>query len=461
MRTSLYFAWLYALLLACGKKEAPPLPPDPVPPVVDNTPVQYGVPYAAVPDPVDAVIYQVNLRAFSATGNFMGVKDRLDSIRALGVNVIYLMPVYPIGVDRSVNSPYCVKDFTGVNAEFGTLDDLRALVAAAHEKQMAVLFDWVANHSSWDNGWMSDKSWYTQDASGHVISPLNTGWNDVADLNYNNMAMRQAMIKAMKYWVYAANIDGYRCDAADFVPADFWKQAIDSLRNISSHKLLMLAEGTRVYHFAAGFQLKYAMGFYYQLSDNIYGHHGSVQSIDSVNAAEYVGANAAAQVVRYTSNHDINNSAGTPLDLLGGMKGSMAAFVVAAYMKGIPMIYDGQEVGCPVKLNFFNNSTKIDWSINPGFKAEYKRVIHLRNSSAVIRTGALQSYSNADVCAFTKTLNDEEMLVIVNLRNSTVLFHPEVDWVARAWKDAYEGTNTTLDANLSLQPYQYLVLQKP
>ncbi|MBS1563463.1 MAG: alpha-amylase, partial [Bacteroidetes bacterium] len=212
-------------------------------------------------------MYQVNIRAFSSSGDFKGVQQRLDSIGALGVNTLYLLPVYPVGQVKTVNSPYCVKDYLSVNSEFGSLDDLRTLVAEAHKRHMAVLFDWVANHTSWDNAWIANKSWYQQDAGGNIISPLNTGWNDVAALNYNNQDMRKAMIKAMKYWVFTANIDGFRCDAADFVPADFWKQALDSLKAISSHKLLLYAEGTAKQEFTAGFQLQYGMGFYYTLKD--------------------------------------------------------------------------------------------------------------------------------------------------------------------------------------------------
>ena len=186
---------------------------------------------AGVPNRQDATIYQVNIRAFSQAGNFAGVTARLDSIKALGVNVIYLMPVYPVGTVKSVNSPYCVKDYKAVNSEFGTLADLRTLVDGAHSRNMSVMLDWVANHTSWDNYWITaHKSWYAQDANGNIISPPNTGFTDVAQLNFNNDTMRLAMIADMKYWVYAANIDGFRCDYADNPPVTFWQQAIDTLK---------------------------------------------------------------------------------------------------------------------------------------------------------------------------------------------------------------------------------------
>jgi glycosidase len=385
--------------------------------VANQDPVQYGVPYSEMPDRRDVTIYQVNIRAFSKEGNLKGVQVRLDSIKALGVNVIYLMPIYPVGVVKSVNSPYCVKDHTAVNTEFGTLNDLRNLVDAAHSRKMAVILDWVPNHTSFDHLWTSNKSWYLQDGQGNILSPPGMGWNDVAQLNFNNREMRLAMIRAMKYWVYTANVDGFRCDYADGPPVDFWKQAIDSLRGISTHKLLLLAEGKRSAHYSAGFDYNFGFEFFEKLK-SIYGKNQSAQQmIDQQNETDYVGATDGQQIIRYITNHDVNSSDGTPLSLFGGKDGSTAAFVVAAYMKSVPMIYNGQEVGTPYKLAFPFTSTRIDWSLNPDMVAEYKKVLAFRNGSEPIRRGTLTSYSNADVCAFTKESGLEKVFVLCNLRN--------------------------------------------
>jgi glycosidase len=463
MKAKLLTFLIFLMQLGCTKHGSPAAPPvNPIPPVTPPATEQYGAPYAAVPGAQDAVVYQVNIRAFSSDHNFNGVKNRLDSIRALGVNVVYLLPIYPVGTLRSVNSPYCVKDYKSVNTEFGTLSDLRALVTAAHDKGMAVILDWVANHTSWDNPWIANKSWYAQDASGNIISPPNTGWNDVAQLNYQQADMRKEMIADMKYWVYMANIDGYRCDAADFVPADFWKQAIDTLRSITTHKLLLLAEGTRSDHFAAGFDLAYGMAFYSNLATNIYAHNGSAQTIDNINTTEYSSSLGRGQVLRYTSNHDVDNSDGTPLELLGGKPGSVAAFIVAAYMKGTPMIYNGQEVGCPVRLTYFNNSTSIDWTLNPDLLSTYKKIIAYRINTEAIRKGTLTSYSSNDVCVFTKELNGKKVLVLVNLRNAIVDYTVPAALVNTNWKDVFAGSGTvTIAAHVSLQPYEYRILETP
>ena len=452
------FLLLLVFLSSCSKSSTAPAVVTP-PVVVDADPPQYGTPFANVPVSQDANIYQVNIRVFSSTGNLQGVIARLDSIKALGINVIYLMPIYPVGSVRSVNSPYCVKDYKAVSSEFGSLNDLRTLVDGAHSRNMAVMLDWVPNHTSWDNDWISShKEWYLQDASGNILSPPGTGWTDVAQLNYNNNGLRSAMIKAMKYWVYSANIDGYRCDYADNPPLDFWKQAIDTLRSISTHKLLLLAEGNRNTNYSVGFDYNFGFNFYGQIK-SIYGSNQSVQSIDALNTTEYTNTTGGQQIIRYLTNHDVNSSDGTALDLFGGKKGSMAAFVVVAYMKSVPMVYNGQEVATPFRLTFPFTGAKIDWTLNPDVTAEYKRLLAFRTASPAIRRGSLTSYSSTDVCAFIKDLSPDKVFVIANLRNSIINYTIPAAYANTTWQDAMNGGSVTLTTQITLQPYTYLVLK--
>ncbi len=450
---------IICLLYSCQKAAtADPIVPAPV--VVAQDPVQYGVPFSGVPDRRDAIIYQVNMRPFSQAGNFAGVTSRLDSIKALSVNVVYLMPIFPVGAVNSVNSPYCVRDYKAVNTEFGTLDDLRLLVDEAHKRNMGVILDWVANHTAWDNGWIiSHKDWYLQDGSGNVVSPPGMGWNDVAQLNFNNTAMRLEMIKSMKYWVFTANVDGFRCDYADGPPADFWKQAIDTLRKISTHKLLMLAEGSKSSNFTAGFDYNFGFSFYGQLK-SIYSSNSSVLNIDNLNNSEYTGAVNGQQMVRYTSNHDVNGSDGTPLALFGGRNGSMAAFVLAAMMKSVPMVYGSQEVGTPTKITFPFTGTKINWTLNPDIATEYKKILAFRARSVAVRQGVLTSFSTTDICAFTKEVTGEKVAVLVNPRNAPVSYTLPVALANSSWTDAIKGGTVTLQTQLILQPYSYVILKQ-
>lgn len=436
------------------------VPPPPVIPVTNDS-AQYGVPFSNVTDTRDATIYQVNIRAFSSTGNFQGVINRLDSIKALGANVIYLMPTYPVGALNSVNSPYCVKDYAAVNAEFGTLSDLRTLVDGAHARNMSVMLDWVANHTSWDNAWISNhKDWYLQDGSGNVVSPPGMGWSDVAQLNFNNAAMRLQMIQNMKNWVLSANVDGFRCDYADGPPNDFWIQAIDTLRNIKTHNLIMFAESGNTSKYSAGFDYIFGFNFYGTLK-NIYNSNASVMGIDNLNNTDYAGVvNNQQQVVRYLTNHDVNGSDGTPLSLFGGSNGSIAGFNIVALMKSIPFIYDGQEVANPTKIvfPFTGTGNKISWGNSPSSVALYKQIIAFRNASAAIRRGILTSYDNSDVCAFTKQLGTETATVLVNVRNASITYTLPAALANTTWIDKINGGTVKLNNQIVLTPYQYFVL---
>lgn len=449
----LLVAWLW---VSCnGKDSFPPF----VPPPVDSTYIQYGTPFPNVPAREDAIIYQVNIRAFSATGNFQGVIARLDSIEALGVNVIYLMPVYPIGTVNSVNSPYCVKDYVSINNEFGTLEDLRQLVNGAHSRNMCVILDWVANHTAWDHTWMSThKDWYLHDAADNIISPPGTGWNDVAQLDFSSAAMRLEMIKEMQYWVYTANVDGFRCDYADGPPVDFWEQAINALRNISTHKLLILAEGKRSENYTAGFDYNFGFDFYSNLKQ-IFSSNNSVASIDGLNSSEYISASDGQQIVRYTTNHDVNSSDDTPLALFGGEDGSLAAFAIVTCMKSVPMIYNGQEVGMTQKITFPFTSVNINWTANTEITQAYKKILAFRNGSEAVRKGTLTSFSTNDLCVFTKELAGEKVLVLSNLRNSWINYALPAALANTSWTDAVNGGNIIITNQLVLQPYSYLLLK--
>ncbi|MCI1190003.1 alpha-amylase family glycosyl hydrolase [Hymenobacter sp. DH14] len=423
-------------------------------------PAQYGRPFAGVPDGRDATIYQVNMRGFSQAGNFAAVTARLDSIKALGVNVVYLMPIFPIGKLRAVDSPFAVRDYTAVNPEFGTLADLRTLVDAAHARGLAVMLDWVGNHTSFDHAWITEHpDWYVHDAAGNIVNPI-LDWKDIAQLNWAKPEVHAAMLQALRYWVFAANIDGYRFDYADGPTQEFFTAAMANLRAIPKHKLLLLAEGDKKkYYLQGGFDLCYDFGFMNVLKGDIFAKGKSVRLIDSVNTANYRNAPANARMLRYTSNHDINAWDGTPTQLFGNQRGAMAAFVVAAYMKAVPMVYNGQEVGYAERVPFMGARRPIDWTPNPPLTREYQRLLKFRNGSPAVRNGALASYSTDDICAFTKTAGREQVLVLANLRNATVNYLVPNAVGSTGWHNAFDGQPAKLE-HLTLQPYQYLVLKK-
>ncbi len=198
-----------------------------------------------VPSLDRAVVYEANLRAHAPEYGFKAVTRRLGAIRKLGVNVLWLMPIQPVGKLRSaggLGSPYAPASFDLVNPEFGSEADFRDLVRSAHRQKMAVILDWVANHTAWDHPWIAQHpNWYTRNAKGEIQIPAGTNWQDVADLDFGNPEMRKAMAASMQSWIDRFDIDGFRCDTADNVPFDFWKDAIQGLRAKSPRKLLMLA----------------------------------------------------------------------------------------------------------------------------------------------------------------------------------------------------------------------------
>jgi glycosidase len=456
LRFSIFFSLTSFLLIAigCSKKDEPVTPQNPVP--TDSS--QYETPFIEVPNISDIIMYEINERAFSTSGDFAGILPRLDSIKALSVNVIWLMPIHPIGAIKTVNSPYCVKNYKEVNPEYGDLEDLRTLVREAHNRKMAVLLDWVANHTSWDNPWIQNKSWYTQDGNGNIIIPPGTNWQDVADLNFDNSDMRLEMIKCMKYWLLVANIDGYRCDAADYIPFSFWKQAIDSLKNVPNRKIILLAEGARSDHFDAGFQMNFGWDFYNK-NKSVFKNNQPASGYYQTHQSEYSSIPTGSHKLRFTSNHDECAWNDTPLGLFGGKNASMSAFVISAYLGGVPLIYNGQEVGCPVKLPFFSR-LPIDWTTNPDMFKEYKWLMSLRATHPALRTGELEYYPDSNIAAFKRKDSDDEVVVIVNTRSTAKNFNIPANLQNTTWQDALSGSTVYLGSQLTLNAFEYLILIK-
>ena len=447
-----------------------------------------------IPAPEDVVMYQVNPRNFAPEESFKAVNARLDAIADLGTNVVWFMPICEIGVEKAVQSPYCVKDYKAVNPEFGTLEDFKEVVAHAHARGMAVIIDWVANHTSWDNQWIKDNpEWYTHDEEGEIIHPAGTGWNDVADLNFDNPAMCQAMIDAMKFWVEEIGIDGFRCDAADYVPFEFWKDCVAQLR-ATGHPLLMLAEGQRKDHFEAGFDLNYAWGWLSALRRVFNGETVTIQqpapqgqrqqgqrqgnrpqgqqpqmrtrtvnrtvpvsTLFAADSSEYAGLPAGKVKLRFTTNHDEHVKM-SPVREFFGNDGSLAAFVATAFIHGGILVYGCQEIGYPGKINFFNYA-EMDWDANPGMVKAYKDLIALYKAHPALRRGSLVPYPHNDVLTFERVEDSETVLVMVNLRDTQVNAPVPAGWQGRKVSDLLSGKDVTFGATERLRPFEYVIVK--
>jgi len=411
-----------------------------------------------MPAVADIAMYQVNPRVFAPDHSLNAVAARIDSIRDLGVNVMWVMPIYPIGIEKGKNSPYCISDYKAIAPEFGTIDDFKNLAKVCHEHGMGIILDWVANHTAWDHPWVkAHPDWYTHDEkTDTIIHPRPWDWYDVADLNYDNKDMRAAMIDAMKFWIVEVGIDGFRCDVADGVPADFWKDAIDQLRTAAGdRKIVMLAEGKRSDNFTVGgFDMNYGWDYKDELVKVWKG--APVSDLIKADKAEYDSLPAGKVKMRFTTNHDHSTEA-TPCQEFTNDRGAMAAYVATIFPHGGALIYGSQEVGYPEPINFFK-FVPVDWTAKPEIYKEYQKLIGLYNDHPALRKGKMTAYPDNDVLVFEKKDAAERFLVVANLRNEQKTVNVPADWMNRQAQDQATGQNVQLGNTLTLTPFQYFIL---
>lgn len=414
----------FLLLCLSGTTSCTPKADNPQP--AQEQKAGYGTPLNPVPTTDNMVMYEVNLRSFSPNKALQAVTQRLDSIQKLGTNVIWLMPIQRQGFLRGVNSPYAIQNYFEVSPEYGDLNDLRNLTDEAHKRGIAVILDWVANHTAWDNPWViNNPEWFTR-VGGSIVHPQGTNWTDVADLNFDSMVMRAEMIKAMKYWVTEANVDGYRCDAANYVPFSFWKQAIDSLRLMPNRKLIMLAEGDRNDHLRAGFDISFSWRYYGALK-SVFQSGQTAQHLHTTHQTEFAEIPTNKSWLRFTTNHDESAWDATPVTLFGGLSGAFAAFATTAFSGAIPLIYSSQEVGRAEVLPIFSQSL-INWNANPNYRLQYQRMMQVYRSHAAYRSPNYNYIGTADVYAIRKIIGTDTALVVVNTRNNNRRFAPPEGW---------------------------------
>lgn len=409
-----------------------------------------------VPAPEAVVMYQINPRVFADTLSLLAVIPQLDSIKSLGTNVVWIMPIYPIGLEKSKNSPYSVADYCAVNPEFGSLDDFKTLVDECHKRGMAFIMDWVANHTAWDSKWIEEghSDWYIRDTDGNIIYPEGTDWTDVADLDYDNQDMRRRMTEIMIYWVEECGVDGFRCDVADMVPADFWKECIGAIREKAGRPILMLAEGDNPDNFASGFDLNYAWDYMNALRD-VFRKDSSALKLLSINEEEYARLPEGKFKLRFITNHDEATKLST-VEEFGGRQGALAAYAATIYMNGAALVYGQQEVAYPQTINFFNY-TPVDWTANPDVRGEYRQMLHIFNEHPAIHGPATISFSTDDILALQK---GDNYLVIVNVRSEANEFPTPEGWAGVELKDLRSGATIELGDNIALSKYQYLLLMR-
>ncbi len=362
-------------------------------------------------------IYEVNLRQYSATGSLKAFEKHLPRLRKMGVEILWFMPVTPIGIEgrkmseADLGSYYAVKNYKQVNEEFGSMADWKSLVKKAHALGFKVITDWVANHSALDNPWVkTNPDFYTKDSTGKIISPFD--WTDTYKLNYNNAGLRDSMIGAMKFWLTETGIDGFRCDVAEEVPADFWKDCIASLKKIKN--VFMLAEGEKPWLHEAGFDETYAWSMMGTMTD-LYAGKRSVAQFDSMINHNIAIFPKNAWRLFFTTNHDENSWNGTEFEKYGDAYKAFAVFTQTMY-HSVPLIYSGQEVPNKKRLKFFVKDP-IEWS-QYNMAPFYKTLLTLRKTNPALAADGsyhkLVSSNDAAVFSYLREKNGHKVAVIFN-----------------------------------------------
>ena len=415
----------------------------------------------------NAVIYQINTRQFTREGTFKAAEKHLPRLKNLGVDIIWLMPIHKIGVKNrkgTLGSPYSVKDYYSVNPEFGTLDELKHFVAEAHKLEMRVILDWVANHTAWDNNLVIEHpEWYERDYKGNFRPTPWWDWSDIINLSYKNEGLRKYMADAMKYWVREADVDGYRCDVAGFVPVDFWNNVRKELDQIKP--VFMLAEWESRDLHAEAFDMTYAWSWYEKTEQVAQG-----KAKDLSGLFVYYSWNESSfpkDAIRMVgvSNHDKNAWEGTEFELFG--KGLQAAMVLSVVGEGMPMIYNGQEAGNPKRLKFFEKD-EIIWKSHPNGEL-YKKLFALKKKNSTLlnwghnATMILVPNSKPDkVFSFVRQNEKDKIFVILNFSAfpQTVTFKETL--YHGKYTEYFSGKSLDLDAlaKMTLKPWSYQVFVK-
>jgi len=427
------------------------------------------IPYVKIHHPEwtkNATIYQINLRQFTAEGTFKAAEQQLTRIKALNVDILWLMPIHPIGEKNrkgTLGSPYSVRDYYGINPEFGTLADLKHFVASAHAQGFHVILDWVANHTAWDNPLAAQHpDWYQHDWKGNFRPTPWFDWTDIINLDYRQSGLRKYMTDAMKYWVKEADIDGYRCDVAGFVPVDFWnnvRRELDAIKPV-----FMLAEAESRDLHAEAFDMTYAWGWYDAM------HQVAKGKTDLGALIGYYSGNEGSfppDCIRMTfvSNHDKNAWEGTQSEQFGDAL--EAAIVLSVVGDGMPLIHNGQEAGESKRLKFFEKDP-IEWKQHP-IGELYRKLFALKKANTTLWNGHwgatmihVPNNFPDTVLSFVRRNDRDKVFAVFNFSKETHVVKFEESLFPGTYTDYFGGERIDLltSTELKLEPWAYRVFVK-
>ena len=424
-------------------------------------------------DLAKGILYEANIRQFTNEGTFNAFAKELPEIKALGVNILWLMPTYPISTTKSkgpLGSYYAVSDYNGVNPEYGTLEDLKALVNQAHDLGMYVIFDWVPGHTGWDHVWIeSNPEYYLKNEAGEIIDPIDPrtgqsfGWTDVADLDYDNQAMRDALKEAMLYWVKEVDIDGYRVDQAYAVPMDFYEDVFPAMREI---KPIFLLGETDANHpggmeHLKNFNASYDFPGHHLTKDIVHGHK---TVIDYANHREdfILKHDPAHLLLNFVSSHDENAWAGTVDELYGEAAHAMMALNYTA--PGLPFLYSGVEYDLDKRLLFFEKDSF------PRVAGEtyqlLKQLGELKVNHPALHAGkdagkyrVIETSLKDKVLAFERSKEGDTIVYIANMSKDHIGFTSPYNGEFKRYQDD-KPKRLSFSYEYRMKPWEFWILKK-
>lgn len=406
-------------------------------------------------------IYEVNVRQYTPEGTLNAFAKHLDRLKEMGVQTIWFMPINPISlVDRkgSLGSYYAVSDYTALNPEFGTMADFIQIVKSIHSKGMKVIIDWVPNHTGADHRWLTEQpDFFVKDKNGKAAMAVD--WADTRQLDYKNTVMQDSMIAAMKFWISKTDIDGFRCDVAWNVPADFWRKCIPQLKSMKS--IFMLAEGDSAYLPQSGFDAVYPWHMFKMMEKIAKGTRPAF-GLDSVkNESDKLYPENTIQMY-FTSNHDENSWNNADYGTFPGPVHEPFAVFTQTMANSVPLIYGGQEEPVLRAIKFFD---KDPMTFEKFQRADfYKTLLHLRKSNMALSADASFRKINAGdekaVYAFVREKGNEKVLVILNLSNSEQSITIKDKTLLRNARNVFKGTVAPLsNKEWKMKPWGYEVYE--
>lgn len=415
----------------------------------------------------NATIYELNIRQFSQEGTFKAIEKQLPRLKKMGINIIWLMPVQPIGVVNrkgSLGSYYSVKDYLKVNPEFGTDKDFRSLVKAIHSQGMYVILDWVANHSSWDNPLATQHpEWYTKSREGRFQPTPWRDYDDIIDFDYSQPGLRKYMTEALKFWVKEYDIDGYRCDVASFVPIDFWENARKELDAIKPVFMLAEAEDKELHRRAFDATYNWTLwNILHQIAIN----NKSVKTLGEAYIAEHVSIFPKEGIrMNFIDNHDKNSWEGNQYSNFG--PALKAATVFTAMMDGMPMVYNGQEAGLDRSLLFFEKDP-IVWKKHEN-EALYTTLFALKHKNQALWNGKyggemvrIMNDKMDQIISFVREKNGDKVITLINLSREKVQVSFDTSYDAGTYINLFSGKPQQISKKMTLtmEAWEYLVLHQ-